>query len=101
MSRKLPKRYNGSSTGRGRRPLKLQVRLFALYRDRLGMDTLEVELEEGVPVTHLAERLTASYPNVFPPASDLVIAVNQEYADPALILQQGDEVALIPPVSGG
>ena len=52
-------------------------------------------------MAHLAERLAASYPHVFPPAGDLVVAVNQEYAEPHQSLHQGDEVALIPPVSGG
>ena len=60
-----------------------------------------MEVEPGSPVSGLALRLATTYPAVFPNASNLVIAVNQEYATPETILQQGDEVALIPPVSGG
>ncbi|MSQ41227.1 MAG: MoaD/ThiS family protein [Dehalococcoidia bacterium] len=81
--------------------MDLQVKLFAVYRDRVGKDTLRLYVEEGHSVAQLAERLVAAYPRVFPPASDLVVAVNQEYALPDQVLHDGDEIALIPPVSGG
>ena len=52
-------------------------------------------------MAQLAEQLTVFYPHVFPRAEDLVVAVNQEYADHSQLLSGGDEIALIPPVSGG
>ncbi len=93
--------YNGGRRRRRRRSLKIDVKLFAAYRDRLGRSNLSLELEAGSTVAQLAERLVASYPKAFPPAVDLVVAVNQEYAESHQVLQEGDEVALIPPVSGG
>ena len=81
--------------------LEITVRLFAVYRDRIGESTLNLRLEEGTSVAQLAEQLVASYPHVFPRAKDLVVAVNQEYADHSQLLSGGDEIALIPPVSGG
>ena len=81
--------------------LEIKVRLFAVYRDRIGESTLDLHLEEGTSVAQLTEQLVASYPHVFPHAKDLVVAINQEYADHSQLLSSGDEIALIPPVSGG
>lgn len=72
------------------------MRLFAALRERAGTDELELELPDGARVADALEqmdRLTDGVP--------VVMAVNREYADPAMTLEAGDEVALIPPVSGG
>jgi molybdopterin converting factor subunit 1 len=72
------------------------VRLFAGLREQAGTSRRELELERGAtaadvwPALGLGER---------PPG--LLVAVNREYADAAQALSDGDEVALIPPVSGG
>ena len=74
----------------------VHIRLFAALRERAGRDRLELELPEGARVAdalaavdHLAGGLS------------LVLAVNREYAPGEQTLQAGDELALIPPVSGG
>ena len=74
----------------------VHIRLFAALRERAGRDRLELELPEGAlvadalaAVDHLAGGLS------------LVLAVNREYAPRDQALQAGDELALIPPVSGG
>jgi molybdopterin synthase catalytic subunit len=74
----------------------VSVRLFAALRERAGRDRLELELPDGALV---ADALAA----VDDLARDLplVLAVNREYADPGDPLSPGDELALIPPVSGG
>jgi MoaE-MoaD fusion protein len=76
--------------------MTVRIRLFAMLRERAGRDELELELPEGARVAdalaaldHLAGGLS------------LVLAVNREYAAPDLVLRAGDELALIPPVSGG
>jgi molybdopterin synthase catalytic subunit len=74
----------------------VRVRLFAALRERAGASELELELPEGSVVADALRRmsdLTAGVP--------VVMAVNQEYADDRVELHGGDEVALIPPVSGG
>jgi MoaE-MoaD fusion protein len=76
--------------------VQVRVRLFAGLRERAGAAELELELPEGAIVADALERvegLTAGVP--------VVMAVNQEYADAGVALHPGDEVALIPPVSGG
>jgi MoaE-MoaD fusion protein len=76
--------------------MQLQVRLFAVLRERAGSDRIELELPEGALVSdalELVQPLTEGVP--------VVMAVNREYAEIDAILHGGDELALIPPVSGG
>ena len=86
---------------RGVDALNVTVRLFAIYREKAGTAELMLELPEGADVGHLADEMRRRYPSLTQDASALVVAVNQEYVDHDLMLSDGDEVALIPPVSGG
>jgi molybdopterin synthase catalytic subunit len=72
------------------------VRLFAMLRERAGTDRVELELPEGARVRDAVERLENLAGGL-----PLVMAVNREYADDDDPLSGGDELALIPPVSGG
>ena len=72
------------------------MRLFAALRERVGASELVLELPDGALVGDALDRLAGVTRGV--PA---VLAVNREYADRAASLHEGDEVALIPPVSGG
>lgn len=76
--------------------MRVRVRLFAILRERAGTDELELDLPDGARVADAlaaVEGLAAGLP--------LVLAVNREYADADAALSAGDELALIPPVSGG
>jgi molybdopterin synthase catalytic subunit len=81
----------------------LQVRLFAVLRERAGSDRLEIEVAEEATVADALRALAVESPplgqalEVMP----VVMAVNRSYADEAAPLAAGDELALIPPVSGG
>jgi molybdopterin synthase catalytic subunit len=78
--------------------MQVRVRLFAMLRERAGTSELELELPEGARVRDaLAAAPVASLADGLP----LVMAVNREYADEDAPLSAGDELALIPPVSGG
>ena len=81
--------------------LKVTVRLFAGYREAAGTASVLLELADGATAGLLAERVIRLYPSIGADPSKLVVAVNQEYADHSRALKDGDEVALIPPVSGG
>ncbi len=76
--------------------MHVRVRLFAALRERAGSEEVEVELPEGARVADVLERLRA-----LTEGTPVVMAVNQEYADAGSPLHAGDELALIPPVSGG
>jgi len=81
--------------------LNVTVRLFAIYREKAGTTELVLELPEGADVGHLAGEMRRRYPAITRDPSAIVVAVNQEYADHDHVLSDGDEAALIPPVSGG
>ena len=81
--------------------MKVKVRFFALYRERAGRDQVCLEMSPGATVSQLVQEVRSLYPNLAPPAVEIVAAVNTEYAGPETELSEGDDVALIPPVSGG
>jgi molybdopterin converting factor subunit 1 len=74
--------------------VKVSVRLFAGLRERAGSDRVEVELPEAATVADLMAAMQLE------PRS-CVVAINREYANEASVVRAGDEVALVPPVSGG
>eukprot|EP00588_Corethron_pennatum_P015484 CAMPEP_0194266700 /NCGR_PEP_ID=MMETSP0169-20130528/1523_1 /TAXON_ID=218684 /ORGANISM="Corethron pennatum, Strain L29A3" /LENGTH=93 /DNA_ID=CAMNT_0039007445 /DNA_START=151 /DNA_END=432 /DNA_ORIENTATION=+ len=88
---------------------ELCILLFASARDAVGgVSTVKCTLPGGseATTTALREVLASSYPNLRPLVMDedtITLAVNQEYvpSDEVLVLKPGDEVALIPPISGG
>ena len=76
--------------------MHVRIRLFAALRERAGSDELEVELPDGALVADALDRLRG-----LTEGTPVVMAINQEYADAGSPLHAGDELALIPPVSGG
>jgi MoaE-MoaD fusion protein len=72
------------------------IRLFAALRERAGADVMELELPEQARVADALESLHGLLDGV-----PVVMAVNREYAPEDAQLHGGDELALIPPVSGG
>ncbi len=78
----------------------VSVLLFGITRDLTGQSTVSLPLSEGASVSDLLGQLHQNYPALAGIRS-LLIAVNGEYAEPEQILTHHDEIALIPPVSGG
>jgi molybdopterin synthase catalytic subunit len=76
--------------------MHITVRLFAVLRERAGADELELELPENARVRDALARVGGLTEGL-----RVVMAVNQDYAQPEQPLHPGDELALIPPVSGG
>jgi molybdopterin synthase catalytic subunit len=76
--------------------VKVTVRLFAALRERAGSPKLELELPENARVADALAQVQHLAPGV-----SLVLAVNREYADAEVRLSPGDELAVVPPVSGG
>lgn len=81
--------------------MQIQVRYFAGHRDITGCTQEQVELAPGATVATLWEQLIARYPRLAPYRGRLLYAVNQDYGTPETELHDGDEIAFIPPVSGG
>lgn len=76
--------------------MEVSVRLFAGLRERAGADAIRIELPDGARVGDALAQLTELTKGL-----PVVMAVNREYARPEDPLAPGDELALIPPVSGG
>lgn len=81
--------------------MKIRVKLFASVREIVGQKELILDVPDGATASALPRQLAAAYPRLRTLASFLKVAVNQEYADGERVLAEGDEVALLPPVSGG
>lgn len=79
----------------------VELRLFALARDRVGRPTITLELAEPANVAGLQLALAVAHPEIVPLLPYLKFAVNAEYADDATPIPPGAELAAIPPVSGG
>ncbi len=80
--------------------LSVSVLLFGITRDLTGQSAVSVPFSEGASVGDLISQLHRNYPALTGIRS-LLVAVNGEYAESEQILAQNDEIALIPPVSGG
>ncbi|GAB4495863.1 MAG: molybdopterin converting factor subunit 1 [Saprospiraceae bacterium] len=80
--------------------MNLQIRAFGIARDILGDRLIAIETPAGATVGDLKNILLEKYP-AFESLSSLLIAVNAEYSSDSHILSEQDEIALIPPVSGG
>ncbi len=84
------------------RMMEIQVRLFAVFRERAGRERLTVELADGATVADALRALSA-----LPGLADVMAAMpiraarNREYVAEETRLRDGDELALVPPVSGG
>jgi molybdopterin converting factor subunit 1 len=81
--------------------MEITVKLFALLRETAGTDTLPLQVPQGAKVSQALEILQGQYPAFAPYIPRVRLALRQNFVDAATTLQAGDELALIPPVSGG
>ena len=81
--------------------MRVRVRLFAIQRELAGTREVPLDLPEGATVDDAWTALVAIYPALAPGRASVRFARNGAYADAATPLADGDEVAMIPPVSGG
>jgi len=81
--------------------VQIRVKLFASVKDIVGRREVILDLPEGITAAGLLERFAADHPGLRGLAPSLLLAVNREYVEGNRVLAEGDEVAFIPPVSGG
>ncbi len=81
--------------------MRLNVLYFAVLRERAGCEQEAIEIADGARAETLLEALVARHPSFAGLTNRLQIAVNRQIVPTAHVLHEGDEVALIPPVSGG
>lgn len=81
--------------------MKIQVLYFASLAEKIGMQQQGLELQPNATVADAIEQLTVQHPSLESLKEGIATAVNMKYVDLEKVLTEGDELALIPPVSGG
>jgi molybdopterin synthase catalytic subunit len=84
-----------------RAALRIRVRLFAIQRELAGTREVQLDLPDGATVGDAWDAVAVRHPVLAPGRPSVRFARNGDYAEPATPLEDGDEVAFIPPVSGG
>ncbi len=77
------------------------VKLFAAYQEAYGVPELTLKLSAGATVAQVRDRLFAEHPELIQWRNLTRFGVNLQFVEPDTVLQSGDEVVFIPPVSGG
>ncbi|MEE9374293.1 MAG: MoaD/ThiS family protein [Saprospiraceae bacterium] len=80
--------------------MNLSIKAFGIARDFLGEGITTFIVKDGTTIHVFKRALAKDYPD-FEKIKSYAIAVNQEYKEDGYIIREGDEVAIIPPVSGG
>jgi len=81
--------------------MRITVRFFAILKDRAGCGEALLEMSDGATVSAAIDALSKVFPAIREDVKRCAAAINREYAKLDQILNNGDELALIPPVSGG
>ena len=81
--------------------ITLNMLYFAMFREQIGKSEEQLSVPAGTIAGDIFNLITDNYPALAGMHNSTLVMVNQEYAEPDQPLQDGDEVALIPPVSGG
>lgn len=81
--------------------MRIRIRLFAVQRELAGAREVALELRDGATIEDAWSALVERLPVLAPGRPSLRFARNAAYAPPSTVLEDGDEVAMIPPVSGG
>ncbi len=81
--------------------MRVRIRLFAIQREQVGARSVDLELSPGATIEDAWQALVARFPVLAPGRASVRFARNGAYAGPEQPLAEGDELAIIPPVSGG
>jgi MoaE-MoaD fusion protein len=81
--------------------MRVQVLFFGVLKDLVGRPSEALELDEGATVGDVLQHYESRIPKIGEVLPSVALSVNQHYAGPGAVLGEGDEVALLPPVSGG
>ena len=82
-------------------PLRVKVRFFSVYRDVVEVQGLTILVPERGTVKNLLEEILRRYPGLNHFTKNMMFAVNREFVNGDMKLEDGDEVAIMPPVGGG
>lgn len=80
---------------------KIKVKLFAILRERVGESEITITVPSGITVNHLNSEILKKYPQLRSFSNKFVTSVNCKVTIGDTVITSKDEVALLPPVSGG
>lgn len=80
---------------------KIKVKLFAILRERVGESEITITVPSGITVNHLNSEILKKYPRLKSFSNKFVTSVNCKVTTGDTVITSKDEVALLPPVSGG
>jgi MoaE-MoaD fusion protein len=83
------------------RVMRVRVLLFGQLKDIIGRQEDSLELAAGTKVSDVMSHYAMKFPRFQPISASIACSVNQEYVSGSTVLKEGDEVGLLPPVSGG
>ena len=78
-----------------------KIQLYSVLKSKLRADSVDLETQPGITVSEFLDLACEQYPTMAPYRSVMRLAVNQAYSQDSSIIQDGDEIAIITPVSGG
>jgi molybdopterin converting factor subunit 1 len=81
--------------------MKVKTKFFAAIKDIVGTPEVDLELPDGITAGDLFRRYCQEHTPLSRYANNTMISVNLEFVPPETALHEGDEIAFIPPVSGG
>src|SRR5690349_15271011 len=81
--------------------MQVQVLFFGVLRDLAGLHSESIRLPDQATLADVWSHYEQRVPKLKAMARSVAMSINQEYASPETLLKPGDEVALLPPVSGG
>jgi MoaE-MoaD fusion protein len=81
--------------------VRVKVLFFGILRDIVGRAEEQIEVENGARLETVFERYAGEFPRLRDLASSIVLASNHHFCDRSAVVNEGDEIAFLPPVSGG
>ena len=81
--------------------MRVRVLFFGMLKDLAGRSSEDCDLPEGTSLRAVFDSYATRFPRLAELSKSIVLARNQEFAEPSTALKEGDEVAFLPPVSGG
>jgi sulfur-carrier protein len=81
--------------------MNVVVKLFAAYQEAYGVPEIQLEVAEGTTVQQIGDRIRAPHPHLQGLTEVTRYGVNLSFVSPDTVVQAGDEIVCIPPVSGG
>lgn len=81
--------------------MRVRLLFFAVLRDITGKSGTDIEVAPGTRAADIWQTLRSNHPELASYERPPMVAINEAYADPGSLLDEGDELAFIPPVAGG